>query len=75
MNQDYNPTELLAYVAAGLLEDNKSVFVGTGLPMIGASGLSHHAGLPERAWRSRTSWTANEQRPLPGHHPTGRIRL
>ena len=36
MNQDYNPTELLAYVAAGLLEDNKSVFVGTGLPMIAA---------------------------------------
>jgi len=34
MNQDYNPTELLAYIAAGLLEDNKSVFVGTGLPMI-----------------------------------------
>ena len=31
---DYNPTELLAYVAANLLEDNKSVFVGTGLPMI-----------------------------------------
>ena len=36
MNQDYNPTELLAYIAAGLLEDNKSVFVGTGLPMIAA---------------------------------------
>jgi acyl CoA:acetate/3-ketoacid CoA transferase beta subunit len=34
MNQDYNPTELLAYVAAGLLEDGQSVFVGTGLPMI-----------------------------------------
>jgi acyl CoA:acetate/3-ketoacid CoA transferase beta subunit len=36
MKQDYDPTELLAYVAAGLLEDNKSVFVGTGLPMIAA---------------------------------------
>ena len=36
MNQDYNPTELLACVAAGLLEDGKSVFVGTGLPMIAA---------------------------------------
>ena len=34
MNQDYTPIELLAYVAAGLLEDSKSVFVGTGLPMI-----------------------------------------
>jgi len=34
MNRDYTPIELLAYVAAGLLEDNKSVFVGTGLPMI-----------------------------------------
>jgi len=33
---DYTPTELLAYVAAGTLEDNKSVFVGTGLPMIAA---------------------------------------
>ncbi len=36
MNQDYNPTELLAYVAAGMLEDVKSVFVGTVLPMIAA---------------------------------------
>jgi len=31
---DYTPTELLACVAAGLLEDGKSIFVGTGLPMI-----------------------------------------
>jgi acyl CoA:acetate/3-ketoacid CoA transferase beta subunit len=34
MNQTYAPTELLAYVAARMLEDGKSVFVGTGLPMI-----------------------------------------
>lgn len=32
----YTPTELLACVAARLLEDGKSVFVGTGLPMIAA---------------------------------------
>ena len=32
----YTPTELLAYVAASTLEDGKSVFVGTGLPMIAA---------------------------------------
>jgi len=31
---DYRPTELLATVASKLLEDGKSVFVGTGLPMI-----------------------------------------
>jgi len=36
MSRDYKPIELLAYVASGLLEDNKSVFVGTGLPMIAA---------------------------------------
>lgn len=36
MTEDYNPTELLAYVAATLLDDNSSVFVGTGLPMIAA---------------------------------------
>lgn len=36
MNQDYTPTELLACVAAKLLEDGRSVFVGTGLPMIAA---------------------------------------
>jgi acyl CoA:acetate/3-ketoacid CoA transferase beta subunit len=36
MNATYTSTELLAYVAAGTLEDNKSVFVGTGLPMIAA---------------------------------------
>jgi acyl CoA:acetate/3-ketoacid CoA transferase beta subunit len=28
----YTPTELLSCVAARLLEDGKSVFVGTGLP-------------------------------------------
>jgi acyl CoA:acetate/3-ketoacid CoA transferase beta subunit len=32
----YTPTELLAYIAASTLEDGKSVFVGTGLPMIAA---------------------------------------
>lgn len=32
----YTPMELLACVAARLLEDKKSVFVGTGLPMIAA---------------------------------------
>jgi len=36
MNTAYTSTELLAYAAAGTLEDNKSVFVGTGLPMIAA---------------------------------------
>lgn len=36
MNREYNPTQLLAYVASGLLEDNSSVFVGTGMPMIAA---------------------------------------
>lgn len=36
MKTDYTPTELLATVAARLLEDGKSVFVGTGLPMIAA---------------------------------------
>jgi acyl CoA:acetate/3-ketoacid CoA transferase beta subunit len=36
MTQEYNPTQLLAYVASGLLEDNSSVFVGTGMPMIAA---------------------------------------
>lgn len=47
MNEDYTPIELLAYVAAGLLEDNKSVFVGTGLPMIAAmlAQRTHAAGL------------------------------
>jgi len=32
----YTNTELLAYVASRCLEDGKSVFVGTGLPMISA---------------------------------------
>jgi len=36
MEASYSPTELLACVAARLLEDRKSVFVGTGLPMIAA---------------------------------------
>ena len=47
MKQDYNPIELLAYVAASLLEDNRSVFVGTGLPMIAAmlAQRTHAPGL------------------------------
>lgn len=36
MEADYRPMELLATVASKLLEDGKSVFVGTGLPMIAA---------------------------------------
>jgi acyl CoA:acetate/3-ketoacid CoA transferase beta subunit len=36
MKPDYTPTELLATVASKQLEDRKSVFVGTGLPMIAA---------------------------------------
>jgi acyl CoA:acetate/3-ketoacid CoA transferase alpha subunit/acyl CoA:acetate/3-ketoacid CoA transferase beta subunit len=34
--ESYSSTELLACVASRMLEDNKSVFVGTGLPMIAA---------------------------------------
>lgn len=34
MREKYTPTELLACVAARMLEDRKSVFVGTGLPMV-----------------------------------------
>jgi acyl CoA:acetate/3-ketoacid CoA transferase beta subunit len=43
----YTPTELLACVAASLLEDRKSVFVGTGLPMIAAmlAQRTHAPGL------------------------------
>ncbi len=43
----YSSTELLACVAAHLLEDRKSVFVGTGLPMIAAmlAQRTHAPGL------------------------------
>jgi glutaconate CoA-transferase subunit B len=33
---NYTPTQLMAVVAARVLKDNRSVFVGTGLPMIAA---------------------------------------
>ncbi len=36
MKTSYTKTELLAFVASRMLEDKKSVFVGTGLPMIAA---------------------------------------
>ena len=36
MDAEYSPMELLAAVASRVLEDGKSVFVGTGLPMIAA---------------------------------------
>lgn len=35
-DRDYTPTELLAWVAANMLEDKRSVLVGTGLPIIAA---------------------------------------
>ena len=43
----YTSTELLASVAAGLLEDKKSVLVGTGLPMLAAllAQRTHAPGL------------------------------
>jgi len=43
----YSPTVLLACIAARMLEDRKSVFVGTGLPMIAAmlAQRSHAPGL------------------------------
>ena len=37
MPTDYTPTELMATVASRLLENGKSVFVGTGLPIIAAT--------------------------------------
>ncbi|HIC93305.1 MAG TPA: 3-oxoacid CoA-transferase [Anaerolineae bacterium] len=43
--KNYTPTELLACVAAKMLEDKKSVFVGTGLPMI-ASMLAQRTHAP-----------------------------
>jgi glutaconate CoA-transferase, subunit B len=47
MEASYSPTELLACVAARVLEDRKSVFVGTGLPMIAAmlAQRTHAPGL------------------------------
>ncbi|MCX6642064.1 MAG: 3-oxoacid CoA-transferase, partial [Candidatus Bathyarchaeota archaeon] len=41
----YNSTELIACVASRVLEDGKSVFVGTGLPII-ASMLAQRTGSP-----------------------------
>jgi glutaconate CoA-transferase subunit B len=41
----YNPTELMACVASRLLENGKSVFVGTGLPII-ASMLAQRTHAP-----------------------------
>jgi glutaconate CoA-transferase subunit B len=47
MEANYTPTELLATVASKLLVDGKSVFVGTGLPMIAAmlAQRTHAPGL------------------------------
>jgi acyl CoA:acetate/3-ketoacid CoA transferase beta subunit len=36
VKEDYSLAELISCVAARLLEDNRSVFVGTGLPMVAA---------------------------------------
>jgi acyl CoA:acetate/3-ketoacid CoA transferase beta subunit len=43
--QDYTPAELITCVASRLLEDNRSVLVGTGLPMI-ASMLAQRSHAP-----------------------------
>jgi acyl CoA:acetate/3-ketoacid CoA transferase beta subunit len=45
MREEYIPTELLACVAARILEDKKSVFVGTGLPMV-ATMLAQRSHAP-----------------------------
>lgn len=45
MKMEYNPTELMACVAGRILEDNRSVFVGTGLPII-ASMLAQRLHAP-----------------------------
>jgi acyl CoA:acetate/3-ketoacid CoA transferase beta subunit len=47
LTNHYTPTELLACVAARLLEDKKSILVGTGLPMIAAllAQRTHAPGL------------------------------
>jgi acyl CoA:acetate/3-ketoacid CoA transferase beta subunit len=42
----YSPRELLACVAARLLKDGESVFVGTGLPLVGAL-LAHKLHAPQ----------------------------
>ncbi len=46
-NRRYNLTELLACVAAGLLENGRSVFVGTGFPILAAmlAQRTHAPGL------------------------------
>ena len=45
MTMEYNPTELMACVASRVLEDNRSVLVGTGLPII-ASVLAQKLHAP-----------------------------
>lgn len=44
-NADYSPLELMACAASRILEDGKSVFVGTGLPVI-ASALAQKTHAP-----------------------------
>ena len=43
----YSPFEMIAYTGSKVLQDNKIVFVGTGLPMIAAmhAQLTHAPGL------------------------------
>jgi len=45
--QEYTPFEMIAYTGSRVLEDNKIVFVGTGLPIISAmhTQLTHAPGL------------------------------
>jgi glutaconate CoA-transferase subunit B len=44
---EYTPVEMIAYTGSRMLEDNKIVFVGTGLPMIASmhAQLTHAPGL------------------------------
>ena len=37
MSTEYNPRELLICVAARLMEDKTTAFIGTGIPMLAAS--------------------------------------
>ena len=56
----YNGTELLACVAASLLEDDCSVFVGTGIPVVaGMLAQAHARSRPADPLRGGRHWTSS----------------
>lgn len=70
MSADYNPRELLIGVAARLMEDGTTAFIGTGIPMLAAAWTLRTSRRSRRNFAaprepSPCAWVGKDSRPHP----------